>query len=669
MSAQKRRNENRGNSKPIGFSDIDLAYLSGTLTSSLLFYVILGVVLFVAILIPLSYAQSVYIKNIWSLLSLIIWSVAVISACAYFYKRHNDQYDAGLYLLALGASLILWALGLLLGLAGLTPITDYIPPLFLISALLFLLADTFYDISFQYESYLAKSVKFAISGSRYFTIGSAFALLVMLGSVVSLGQTLSIDGLLIFVVDVIQVLIILVFLKWTLDFRLNDPDTNNNRAYMVIILSLVALVAKYHVYGTLDLWWVGTLAFLTSVFYVASNPTQRKVTRLSFAFYFIYGLMMIFSALGLSPTLEEVGKALETYVILSGILAMFAGWSYERYKQRQAGVEQPSDTIDSEETERACQQIWEAEGPSLETIETIMAICIIGKNFSYCHKLDRGKFETKDLRFYFEIYLLAAQFDIEKQVTVEVRAEEGRMTTQVIEHKVEFQRYLEDYLEYIKKRYSYAQISTSVWSAYRKNQYIRPYLDINSLKSKFKTPPSIWKRLKQGFPVFLVILVIFSMVYGMGGNVVIRSIPDMIEGVNKWTRSRMIDLRLAFFVAHAPYNTDDPDLRQQHAENFYYWIDEWVNDKNVANNGRLELTTENLHQGITWLELLLTFHADKDQFYRNTHYRLGDFYNALEDCDKAVSHFEAALEGEEDAGWREQVFTRISACEADAASF
>lgn len=653
------------NSTVVHAPSINLNSMFDTATKNGFFYVAVAIVVYTTVLIPLSFVDGKHLKQIWSTGLFLLW-LGVVACYVLHFAEYiiNQRYNPRLYLAATGISILFWGIHVLLGaVLNLTPVTLYIETFYLLTVYGFLLAELLYESSIKYSNYLSQSISFAFQGARFFIVIGILNLVLRSRGILLLAQALTIDNFLTFIFEVLQLALLFILIHEALTLNLDNPRSSAYKTIKVFAVGLIALVANFIVYKDLNFWWLGVLAFLTSVFYIAYNPTQRKSNTFVYLMYCLFGLSMVLDILGIRPTVDELNKVLQSPIVIGIVVPLlpptiaFAKTIEKLWlKKEQPGKPEASsstDQIDNTAVDRALEEIIKDDGLSLSSIESIMAIAIIANNFDYVEKLVGYKtaFPSTDLYSYFVVYLYAARFTVEEGMIIETYAPDGTVTEQLITDSHEFAPYLIEKLPQKVGDYS-------VWTAFNQNHYIRRYISKQTLEERVERPPSIWARVRKWLYYALVGIIIFTLVMQLNGFVILRYVPDVLASISQWSYSRVTDLRIAFVDAFKPYETDNESLKTYYKNSFFNWYSNWVEYHDPFSD-------DEAIRGIALTKQMMNLYHKNDFRHRVANYHTGLYYLFLDDCDSAIPYLKQALIGETNVNTREIILTHIATCEGN----
>lgn len=601
---------------------------------------VVHVLVYLSMLVLSGFFPVSTIKPFWYSGVIVVWSILILIGGSYLIYSFFGKRRLLLYLVYYWGFMIFIATTNVLSFLGLFPLDSYIPIIMPISVYVVGLGVLLFEPWFlSYKSYLAQSLRFA-EGCLLLFIGMGFSYSIgqfrtIIGSIFPLSFTNIPDAIL----AAFKIAGVLYFIKIAHDYLTQIKINDENKLFLqTLSVSLVcAVIVTLNLILTqfVNYWWIGTFFLLTSVFYVAQNPTKRKSSRLVYALFALFVIFYTFYTFSINP-LASLGFGTKVHEIIAIPATLIATTPILRnILLRIRGKRK----IGESDVEKACKEIIQRNGLGLQSINDILSISIISGYFEPCNEILQKNRSAlnRDLKDYFFLYLSCAQQIVEQKGNKE--------------EDVEFQRF-------VTSAFPITVNDFEIWDSYTRNEYIRRYIDAQTIeKARPKHPLD---QAKKAVSNLLVGIVLVIFVLGQVPAPIFEQLPSMISKIGSWNNLRATELQLRFTEAFAPYRAEN--MADYYTYNAYQWVLNWETLEGIQEDNRIILSPEDLVEARHWFQFILDFHKQKDGYYYAIQDRIGNISLALGEYDNAIASFESALDGIKDADARDQILSKEAQC-------
>jgi hypothetical protein len=588
-----------------------------------------------AIFFPLSFLETETLRSIWSATIIAVWMVAALAgafriAHLYFKKAYNQAGDW----LFLPGFYIIFSLWLSLHLLGLFP-TDYFIPNYII--ITFIILHLFYYFQpgiFIYKSFLVRSLKFVEIITHFCIILFVVIAVVRLFSIIGFLVDFSLSNLPALMLAIAEFIAACLIIRDSLIY-VYKININDKTAFLFQITKLAIIVAVLEgisiaVNHNIIYIWFALFALLSSVLYIAQNPTKKKSSTplyigiLLFCFFYTTELFYP-SLLNKFPQGFLINNILVFISLAIGMYPIIRTKIFEKKKQA---------LINDDDIQAAYEELNDTHGFSLDFINYITRISIISDRFQHNHDIlecinsNRNDFD-RELATYFKIYCLSAEFIHKNAVSVYGEDENGAKPKRKIISSDEFK-------DYITQCFPNFVSDLDLWKNYQKNEYIKLFIDHAQIKDA--KPPSKFDTVKKVFNAIIVIFIFVSFSLGQIPAPAIQEFGKLLSETKSLYILNSANIKLKFTGAFRPYR--DEEWGDYYASSIYNWANTWINNSNSIE--------ENTDQYIKWLNLILNFYKKKDKLFNLINYNLGTiYYNFADDIEKAIHHLSLCVANEE----------------------
>ncbi len=624
-----------------------------------LYIMFLITVAYLIFFVPLSYQQPNRARDIWQIGIWVLWLIAFLSSV--FFLAFRFSYDRDIRWLgwvAFVSCMAIWAAVLALNFLGLYPTNAFVPTVIIATVTTYFLLDQLYLICLRYKHYLSRAITFAQNGSVLLALLASINFVIFFGRVTrtifSPDRQFSAD----FVISILELIGLGIITYFASNLNLNDPRGSQFKTIISITICFALAAANYIIDGYLSFWWLGFGALSSSVFYSAHSPTKRKSSGVAIGLYCGLSLAVFLDNITFRPTTSEFWVVFKDLIIpILGVLIAAVAGGGSLIKTIFPKLR--SQKISKTDVRESSKEFIDLDGLSVDSIDQIMRIAILAKDFNFCDSLsDQSKsFYSKELREYFEIYYLCVQFEFQGHVNV-TTIDMDENNEQVNKRLTIRQR--DDFVKYINNRFPTYVSDTYIWYGYAAKGYITEFIGEKTLNKA--RPETLYTRVttftRNAFIILLVILAFSSQVLGPFMNV----LPSLAARLATWNNSRKNEVRLILTSAMQPYEFDDPDVQKYYAISMWYWVQNRETYVGDESNGHLYMPTETMQTQINYMETIHSLYKEQDDFFFRLSNELGGYYKGLGDCDKAVEYFDEVLAGAKSIKWRDTAIAKSADC-------
>lgn len=629
--------------KQILRSSVELTLLRGGLTSMFFFLILLLAFTLFIIFVPLSFLSASLLRDIWNALTIVLGLSTIFGIVLYeigyrFRRRANSSFLT----LGLIAGFIMFGVIMLFKMLGLIPLRLFVNPLILFSSLTVFQFYLFFTRVFRYRSTLLRSFIFVEFSSYLVLMFCSLGIIIHVREIVLFFQSyqsskLTSLGFYILCIILCGWIFRLTLVLASCGLESSGKTFKGNIAFMVVTM-LTIEIYSWILYQSLDFWWLGLCVLTGVLFYVDYRTHIRKFSSLIFVCALLFSLLLTINIFDLETTYvgEYLWPIIHTIVGLLAVVGAFWGVIKERFFKAD-----PKRSVCFSDVKEACQELIGREDSTVTAMFRISRICVISKQFTYCRKLFANKRHSIGLLYhYFRIYLACAQFyhlDCLGKITVD-----GKTFAKKTEKH--FSLYMKN------KFFEIKALNAMLWRLFRDNMFITHYIGAeNVLKRK---PKSYFEKAKTVFKNVVLCLLVLSFLLRDTPAGTFAFLPQIGKSVVFSVKRRLTQGCILFIEAFRPFESDEH--RKYYAYLLFSLTKKYKNEKGlIAEDGIVYLSTTEIERLITLDNLILSFYSDKDPFYCDIAFDLGNLYAAVRKHKKAKEFYDISLSETKSLGDRD----------------
>jgi tetratricopeptide (TPR) repeat protein len=268
----------------------------------------------------------------------------------------------------------------------------------------------------------------------------------------------------------------------------------------------------------------------------------------------------------------------------------------------------------------ASKEIIEKQGLNQSSIDMLLAIAIINKNFVFCdefalkYPLNRKAHQYQ----YFRAYLVSAKYSLLQQ---NVNFREGKTKNTKVPRT--FEAFSKELIDWVPRR----MFQFDIWNSYSNNEYISRYQSSRISKAR--------PRKGTIFDTLRTIIVIITLIAVVTPSTSALWFPDFTQRVVRQTKHRIAEIRLKYASSFGVL--EDKNWAVYYGRNLRQWAWDWTNTSG-------DFTDEERNSLIAWIEMSLPLMDEHDPSRSHAYAQIARIHYDSGDYLQAIDYFEIALQ-------------------------